>query len=190
MVRYLHYWEFLRIPRNSRKTWNSVCKGVNNTAKAKPQLGLFSVSQILHTGYKSYPAEKNFFIAQAFWKTFIVQSCSMTSESLICSIHRPALFFVLEFTDSYNQKAFVVKFTHLEQTLFVHSHHLFYSLKRCLELFLWLKERNITLWNATWFENLQIDFHLDGKKKVEIMDLLASVVLSHFHICFNVTFCP
>lgn len=58
MVRYLHYWEFLRIPRNSRKTWNSVCKGVNNTAKAKPQLGLFSVSQILHTGYESYPAVK------------------------------------------------------------------------------------------------------------------------------------
>ena len=78
--------------------------------------------------------------------------------------------------------AFVVKFTHLEQTLFVHSHRLFYSLKRCLELFLWLKERNITLWNATWFENLQIDFHLEDKKKVEIMDFLASVVLSHFHI--------
>ena len=86
--------------------------------------------------------------------------------------------------------AFVVKFTHLEQTLFVHSHHLFYSLKRCLELFLRRKERNITLWNATWFENLQIDFNLEDKKKVEIMDFLASVVLSRFHICFNVTFCP
>ena len=114
----------------------------------------------------------------------------LTSESLICSIHRPALFLVLEFTDSYNQMAFVIKFTHLEQTLFVHSHHLFYSLKRCLELFLRRKERNITLWNATWFENLQIDFNLEDKKKVEIMDFLASVVLSRFHICFNVTFCP
>ena len=52
------------------------------------------------------------------------------------------------------------------------------------------KGKNITLWNATWFENLQIDFHLEDKKKVEIMDFLASVVPSHFHICFNVTFCP
>ena len=58
----------------------------------------------------------------------------------------------------------VVKFTRLEQTLFVHSHQMFVSLKRCLELLLWRKERNIT-WNATWFENLQIDFHLEDKKK-------------------------
>ena len=64
--------------------------------------------------------------------------------------------------------AFVVKFTHLEQTLFVHSHRLFYSLKRCLELFLWRKERIITLWNATWFENLQIDFHLEDKSVLKI----------------------
>ena len=75
----------------------------------------------------------------------------MTSESLICSIHRPALFFVLVFIDSYNQMKYVVKFTHLEQTLLVHSHQFFFSLKGCLELFLWRKQRNITLWNATWF---------------------------------------
>ena len=31
-----------------------------------------------------------------------VQSCSMTSESLICSIHWPALFFALEFIDNHS----------------------------------------------------------------------------------------
>ena len=59
------------------------------------------------------------------------------------------------------------KLTHLEQTLFVHSHQFFFSLKRCLGLFLWRKGRNITLWNATLFGNLQIDFHLEDKKKVK-----------------------
>ena len=44
------------------------------------------------------------------------------------------------------------------------------------------KERNITLRNATWFGNLRIDLHLEDKKKVEIMDVLTSVVLFHFHI--------
>ena len=39
----------------------------------------------------------------------------------------------------------VVKFIHLEQTLFVHSHQFFLSLKRCLELFLWRKKRNINI---------------------------------------------
>ena len=76
----------------------------------------------------------------------------------------------------------VVKFTHLEKTLFLHSHQLFYSLKWCFELFLWRKERNIILRNATWFGNLQTDFHLGDKKKIEIMDVLTSVVLSHFCI--------
>ena len=59
----------------------------------------------------------------------------------------------------------VVKFTHLEQTLFVHSHQFFFPLKRCLELFLWRKERNVILWNATWFGKLQIDYYLEDKKK-------------------------
>ena len=76
----------------------------------------------------------------------------------------------------------IVKFSHLEQTLFVHPHQFFFSLKRCLELFLRRKERNITLRNATWFGNLRIDLHLEDKKKVEIMDVLTSVVLFHFHI--------
>ena len=40
----------------------------------------------------------------------------------------------------------------------------------------------MTLWNATQFGNLQTDFHLGDKKKVEMMDVLTSVVLSHFHI--------
>ena len=35
---------------------------------------------------------------------------------------------------------------------------------------------------ATWFGNLPIDLHLEDKKKVEIMDVLASVVFFHFHI--------
>ena len=43
---------------------------------------------------------------------------------------------------------------------------------------MWRKDRNITLRNATWFGNLQIDFHLEDKKKVEIMDVLMSIVLS------------
>ena len=51
-----------------------------------------------------------------------------------------------------------------------------------MELFLWGKQRNITLWNATLFGNLQEDFHLEEKKKVEMMDVLTSDVLSHFHI--------
>ena len=55
----------------------------------------------------------------------------------------------LEFIDSYNRMTSVVKFTHLEQTLFVYSYQLFYSLKKCLDLFNRRKERNITLWNAT-----------------------------------------
>ena len=76
----------------------------------------------------------------------------------------------------------IVKFSHLEQTLFVHPHQFFLSLKRCLELYLWRKERNITLRNATWLGNLQIDFHLEDKKKVEIMNVLTFVVLFHFHI--------
>ena len=76
----------------------------------------------------------------------------------------------------------IVKFTHLEQTLFVHPHQFFFPLKRCLELYLWRKERNITLRNATWLGNLQIDLHLQDKKKGEIMDVLTSVVLFHFHI--------
>ena len=46
---------------------------------------------------------------------------------------------------------------------------------------MWRKERNITLRNATWFGNLQIDFHLEDKKKVEMMDVLTSIVLSRFH---------
>ena len=32
------------------------------------------------------------------------------------------------------------------------------------------------------FGNLQTDFHLGDKKKVEMMDVLTSVVPSHFHI--------
>ena len=71
------------------------------------------------------------------------------------------------------------KLTHLEQTLFVHSHQFFFSLKRCLGLFLWRKGRNITLWNATLFGNLQIDFHLEDKKKVKkksIVSMLLSVL--------------
>ena len=59
----------------------------------------------------------------------------------------------------------VGKFTHLEQTLFVHFHQFFFPLKRCLELFLWRKERNVILWNATWFGKLQIDYYLEDKKK-------------------------
>ena len=66
--------------------------------------------------------------------------------------------------------------------MFVHSHRFFFPLKKHLKLFLWRKERNITSWNATWFGNLQKDFHLEDKKKVEIMDVLTSVVLSHSHI--------
>ena len=89
----------------------------------------------------------------------------MTSESLICSIHRPALFFVLEIIDSYHKMSCFAKFTHLEQTLFVHSRQFFFSLKRCLELFLWRKERNVILWNATWFGKLHIDYYLVDKKK-------------------------
>ena len=77
---------------------------------------------------------------------------------------------------------YVLKFTHLEQTLFVHSHQLFYSLQRCLKPLLWRKERNITLWNATQFGNLQTDFRLEDKKKLEMLDVLTSVVFSHFHI--------
>ena len=76
----------------------------------------------------------------------------------------------------------IVNLTHLEQTLFVHPHKFFFSLKRCWELFLRRKERNITLKNATWFGNLPIDLHLEDKKKVEIMDVLTSVVFFHFHI--------
>ena len=89
----------------------------------------------------------------------------------------------------------VVKFTHLKQTLFVHSRQLFYSLKRCLEPFLQRKERNITLWNNNWivnlhtdlwnatqFGNLRTDLYLRDKKKVQMMNVLTSVVLSHFYI--------
>ena len=76
----------------------------------------------------------------------------------------------------------IVKFTHLEQTLFVHPHQFFLPLKRCLELYLWRKERNITLRNATWLGNLQIDLHLQDKKKAEIMDVLTSVVVFYFYI--------
>ena len=43
------------------------------------------------------------------------------------------------------------------------------------------KEHYHIIWNATLFGNLQIDFHLGDKKKVEMMDVLTSVVLSHFH---------
>ena len=71
------------------------------------------------------------------------------------------------------------KLTHLEQTLFVHSHQFFFSLKRFLGLFLWRKGRNITLWNATLFGNLQIDFHLEDKKKIKkksIVSMLLSVL--------------
>ena len=75
---------------------------VNYTAKAKPRIGLFKFLKVLQTGYESNATEKNFFKALAFWKTFIVQSLSMTSESLRISIHRPALFFVLEFINSNN----------------------------------------------------------------------------------------
>ena len=77
---------------------------------------------------------------------------------------------------------YVVKFTHLEQTLFVFSHQLCFSLKWCLELLLWRKQRNITLWNATQCGDQQTNFQLDDKKKVEMMDVLMSVVLSRFHI--------
>ena len=77
---------------------------------------------------------------------------------------------------------YVVKFTHLEQTLFVFSHQLCCSLKWCLELLLWRKQRNITLWNATQCGDQQTNFQLKDKKKVEMMDVLMSVVLSHFHI--------
>ena len=44
------------------------------------------------------------------------------------------------------------------------------------------EEKYHIIWNATLFGNLQIDFHLGDKKKVEMMDVLTSVVLSHFHI--------
>ena len=57
---------------------------------------------IYQTGYESYATENNFFVTLEFWETFIVQSCPMTSESLICSIHQLALFLVLEFIDSHN----------------------------------------------------------------------------------------
>ena len=36
--------------------------------------------------------------------------------------------------------------------------------------------------NATSFGDLQTGFHLEDKKKVEMMDVLTSAVLSHFHI--------
>ena len=43
------------------------------------------------------------------------------------------------------------------------------------------EEKYHIIWNTTLFGKLETDFHLGDKKKVEMMDVLTSVVLSHFH---------
>ena len=81
----------------------------------------------------------------------------------------------------------VVKFTHLEQTLFLHSHQFFFSLKKCLELFLWREERNITLWNLPSVETNKLPFRRQEKSRNDgCLNVRCAVSLPH---CFNVTFC-
>ena len=75
-----------------------------------------------------------------------------------------------------------VKFTHLEQTLFVHFHQLCYSLKKCLELFLRRRREMSHYGMLPRVETNKQTSILEDKKKVEMMDVSTSVVLSHFHI--------
>ena len=131
--------------------------------------------------------ENNFFIALGFWKTFVIQSCPWTSESLICSIHRPALFLILEFIDSYNSMTWGVKFTHFGNTLFVYAHQFFFSLKKPLEVFLWRKERNITTMEhyLVWKPTNRLSFRRQDKIRNDgCLNIRCALSLPH---CFNVT---
>ena len=81
----------------------------------------------------------------------------------------------------------VVKFSHLEQTLFVHSHPMFYSLQRCLELFLWRKEKyHIMECCLVWKPADRLPFRRQEKSRNdECPNVCCAHSLPH---CFNVTF--